>query len=252
MKFLLTSILLIFSISCCAKPTDYIDGKWYSCDAWTVNSAGDTIFTSHTSGYKAWYSYNKQHQLLKYRNSDGDVCKYSYTNTGLLRGEKCSDGYWYRNHYNSKGQLVKVENWRTIWLYEYDNDGNQIYGKIIADENWGTLAGTTEWWNEYSANNILVKTMYSSGKIEEFYSDGTIKYREVEIDELVNEGSTYILKEWFDSHGYAVMTSSKRGVYHYDNKYDQYGRIIYEGKARTWYTYFSKDDTIYKCIDTNH
>lgn len=250
MKFLFTSILLIFSISCCARPTDYIDGKWYSCDAWTVNADGDTIFKSLTTGFKAWYSYNKSHQLMKYRNSDGTVCKYSYTKTGLMRGEDCSDGDWFRKHYNSKGQLVKAEDWRTIQMYEYDNDGNQIYGKTIRGENWGDWAGTVEWWNEYSANNILAKTMYSTGKIEEFYNDGTIKYRERTIDGPFNKKT--LLKEWFDSHGCVVMDSSAYGVEHYDNKYDHYGMIIYEGKGRTWYTYFTKDDTIYKCIDTKH
>jgi hypothetical protein len=179
---------------------------------------------------------------MKYRTSEGNVCKHSYTKTGLLRGEDCSDGHWYRNHYNSKGQLVKVEDWRTILLYEYDNDGNRIYGK----------AGTTEWWNEYSANNILVKTMYSTGKIEEFYSDGTIKYQELDIDEPIGGGSPYIMKLWYDSHGYIVKISDNYDIRHYDNKYDQYGRIIYEGYEDIWYTYFSKDDTIYKCIDTKH
>lgn len=230
MKILLTSILLIFSISCCAIPTDYIDGKWYSCQAWTVNDAGDTLFYSSSNGWKVWISYNKKHQKTGYRWSYGTTAKIAYTLNGHIQREDWSDGTWFRKKYNSKGQVVLFEGRGIRTIYEYDSLGNEIYSKET-NENWKNMVGTTELWNEY-------------------YSDGTIKYkyREVKFDDgsMVTK---YIGKEWFDTHGYVVMDSSFDGVNHYVNKYDQYGMIIYEGKERTWYTYFRKDDTFYKCID---
>ena len=244
MKLSLPIILFIFSISCYARFTDYIDGKWYSCDAWTVNDAGDTLFQSKMCGFKVWYSYNKKHQQTGYRMSDGTTCKISYTLNGRIKGEDCSDGGWYRKKYNSKGQVVLWEDWRTLTIYEYDNLGNEIYSKTTRDENWGTLSGTTERWNEYNSDNILVKTIYSSGEIDEFYNDGTAKYRLRLIDHSP-------FKEWFDLHGYVVRDSSKDGDYHYENRYDQYGMIVYEGRGKRMYKYFSQDNTIYKCISEN-
>lgn len=226
MKKIIAAIILLIAASVLAEPTDYIDGKWYTCDTWTVNAAGDTLFTSNMYGTKTWYSYNKKHQRTGFRMSDGTKCRDSYTASGNRKGEHCSDGDWYTYKYNRKGQLIQVEDWRTRMTLDYDRSGNVIHKKIFLDVNWDEEAGTAEIWNEYNSDNALVKTIHS-------------------------DSHGYISKKWFDEHGYAVRDSSRFGDRHFENKYDQNGMIVYEGMSRRAYKYFQQEDTMYRCIDEN-
>lgn len=215
--------------------TDYINGKWYSCDSWVVNAAGDTVFMKKYNGnFKVWRKFDENHREVYVKMNDGTECYTEYNEAGKPTSETCSHGGNNIYTYDNKNRLIRYESTgkytKTI-VYEYDGNSDRVIH---------TINSLGDSWTEYE-NGKKARVLHSNGQEEGFYPDGKRKYFKAE-----DGGVLY-----YDHNGEVNGMMTPDGeMRNYNNQYDPTGKfIIYDARHKIWFKYFSRKDTTYKCED---
>lgn len=241
-------IIISFALTIIAKPTDYIDGKWYTCDVVETNANGDTVFSSNMYGGKVWYNFNKKNQLVSYKMM-GVTCNISYTSFGKKKEEKCSDGKTTSKYtYDEQKRLIKINTSFGITTnYSYDDNGNLIHKNETMHGDYGKI---TDEYYEYNGN-ILISSKLTTTDSEgypienvytEYFENGQKKYEK-------KNRSNEETETWFDSYGNKMRLVTEEDDITYNNEYDNQGRIIFNDSEKVYYKYFKKNNVNYKCID---
>lgn len=151
MKKLILTIAVLTAMACAyTKYTHNFDGKWYHCTESVLNDYGDTLklifygINNDGSNDVFTYKYNKKHQLVYSRSSDGGFEKY---------------------YYNKFGKVSKMVTDEFVVTYHYDDDGNLIMEK----------SGSYTIWYTNSISGRLLKSEDSNGTLREYYPNGSLK-----------------------------------------------------------------------------
>lgn len=239
--WILPGILLVPVLLMAADYTDYINGKWYKCDSWVVDAAGDTVYKKLVGGrFQSWVTYNDNHQKVYTKLKDGSECYMEYNEAGKPKSEVCSNGNNGTYTYDSRNRLIKYEYEgvpSSTVLYEYDGNSDRVIHTMFT----GGFLGDGESWLEYDRNNNLLKEIHSNGMEKGYYPNGKERYFKTPDGTIL----------WYDERGYqtAMEYDDGRKVVYDKNLYDKRGRILYEGRNKTWYSYYTKHDTTFMCED---
>ena len=215
--------------------TDYLDGKWYQCESWVVDAAGDTVYRRDLSGNRQHYKYDDQHNQVYWMNHHQEECFYTFTDTGKQLSTKCSNGTLSEFFYDNLGRMIRIEGKKSDVFLEYDGETDRVIHGRIVDKS-GQI--TDESWYENDVKKNERKLINKDGEVTTFRPlDGPVKY--------LNENGHFEL--WHDDKGNVIKRRNKNGITEFKNKYDSKGRIIYNGFYDQWFRYFTKKDTSYKC-----
>ena len=209
MKKIILAISILAAMACATNYTHNFDGKWYDCNEYVLNAAGDTLeeityfSADETADHKPFTrviknKYNGKHQKISWRDNAGGYGKLAYNKFGKLAKHTYAD-YWYN---------YKVVTER----YTYDDDGILIKFQ----------KGNNIVWYTNSISGRRLKAEDSDGNIAEYYPNGSIKrltdrYRSFE--------NTYPQTE-----------------------YDHLGRIV-KTEYGNRYKYFTKGNHHSQCFD---
>lgn len=150
MKNIILAISILAAMACATKYTHNFDGKWYDCKESVLNDYGDTLKVIYYgnnydgSDVVITFKYNKKHQLVYERSSDGGFSKFFYNKFGKVSKMVTDDG---------------------VVTYHYDDDGNLIMEK----------SGSYTIWYTNSISGRLLKSEDSNGTLREYYPNGSLK-----------------------------------------------------------------------------
>ena len=162
MKKIILAIAVLAAMVCAGDYTHNFDGKWYACDEYVLNAAGDTLeevtyinaFT--TEDHKQFKlvtknKYNGKHQKISWRDNAGGYGKLAYNKIGKIAK------YTYVDHWDNNKVVTK--------RYTYDDNG------ILIKFQKGDY---TEWYNT-SISGRRLTSEDSNGNVAEYYPDGELK-----------------------------------------------------------------------------